>query len=64
MHIHIMVGKLVNVKAVSWLINMHAATSPLYSFEKKKGVLAYGEIKFNMQLEVVGWLVNSLVIFR
>ena len=25
-HIQIMVGKLVNVKAVSWLINMHTAT--------------------------------------
>ena len=40
MHIHIMVGKSVNVKAVSWLVNMHTATSPLLQFKKK--VLAYG----------------------
>ena len=34
MHIHIAVGKLVNVKAVSWLINMHTATVGMPDCEK------------------------------
>ena len=56
MHIHIVVGKSVNVKAVSWLVNMHTATSPLYNCEK--GIDPWG-IKFNTLLGVVGGLVYS-----
>ena len=59
MHIHITVGKSVNGKAVSWLINMHTATSPLLQFFKREKVLAYGEIQFNTLLVVVGGPVNT-----
>ena len=41
MHIHIVVGKSVNVKAVSWLVNMHTATDMTCAKGKFKPGEAY-----------------------
>ena len=48
MHIHVAVGKSVNVKAVSWLINMHTATETRYAkIERECLSVVFGLEKFH-----------------